>query len=967
MTIEQTERENTSKIKFKIPNLTQRQRALVGILIFVLYCLLIWNLFPVMGKSVIVLTMIPITGFIMLFGFWGSILSNLSTFLVFLLLLFYRAADNNSDIVNLIDIIYILVLFLVASLIVKQKEFIQHLYHQVTRQKVAEKKLIHSSEGYRNLINRVPVGLYRTTPDGKILEASPAIIEILGFQDFESLADVNISDELYVNPDDRLLELALLQDEGVVRDYEMKLYRQDGNIIWVRDNVRAIEDDGGNIICFEGSIEDITERKRVEAAEHEQRMLAEALRNTAAALSSTLEFDELLDRILTNMEHVVPHDAANIMLVEDGLARIERSKGYLYDWDTESRSASRFPIDEILTLKHMNETGCPLAIPDTRKSDMWTELPHTEWMRSYAGAPIMSKGNNIGFLNINSATPGFLTSTKAEWLKAFADQAAVAIENARMFGEIQEHARQTALLNEITQTTLVAPNLKDMIQILADHLGELISADGAFITMWDEQENKVIPGAAYGQLKDTYFEWELDSKEESITSLVLSKGEPLITDNDSKKSSNIGKLSRLWSPGSLLALPLIVDRKKLGAVMITYDVPHHFSQDEISITKQAARIIALAIYKAKLFDSERERTEELARANTLITALGIVATQVELAKDPDVMIEILCDGLIDLGFNSLVMLQDKEGQAYKVHHIAESSIKEKSWETLLGIDLRDFLFSPSELEYVDEVIGRKRILYLENPYEVIHSWFSKLDDLSDQENEYDLLLQLEAPGFLLPLLSGKKVFGALLLWGTDIQEQDLPAFSLFASQIGVALENVRLLSWIQQLAITDELTGLHNRRGLFEIGRMEIERTRRYKLPLAAILMDIDHFKRVNDRFSHSIGDQVLQSFAECIQNNTRELDVISRIGGEEFVILLPGSNHKSAQETADRLQRIIAEHITSTNMGDITITVSQGVAVLNENMTDLYELIQAADEALYMAKESGRNRVVSSLDFLQK
>ena len=148
---------------------------------------------------------------------------------------------------------------------------------------------------------------------------------------------------------------------------------------------------------------------------------------------------------------------------------------------------------------------------------------------------------------------------------------------------------------------------------------------------------------------------------------------------------------------------------------------------------------------------------------------------------------------------------------------------------------------------------------------------------------------------------------------------------------------------------------------------MEIESTRRYKLPLAAILMDIDHFKRVNDRFSHSIGDQVLQSFAECIQNNTRELDVISRIGGEDFVILLPGSNHKSAQETADRLQRIIAEHITSTNMGDITITVSQGVAVLNENMTDLYELIQAADEALYMAKESGRNRVVSSLDFLQK
>ena len=967
MTVQQADRDNNPRIKFKIPNLTQRKKAFVGILIFVVYCLLIWYLVPVMGKSVIILSMIPITGFILLFGFWGSILTNLSTFLVFLLLLFYRAADVTSGVVNLIDIIYILVLFVVAALIVKQKEFIQHLYRQVTRQRVTEKTLIHNSEGYRNLINRVPVGLYRTTPDGKILEASPALVEILGFQDSESLSEINIGEELYVTPDDRLLEQALLQDGGVVRDYEMKLYRQDGRVIWVRDNVRAVVDDTGDTICYEGSIEDITERKRAEAAEHEQRLLAEALRDTAAVLSSTLQFDELLDRILTNMEHVVPHDAANIMLVENELARIERSKGYLYDWDSESRSASRFPIDKIPTLKHMNETGCPLAIPDTKKSDMWAELPHSEWMRSYAGAPIMVKGRTIGFLNINSATPGFLTSTKAEWLKAFADQAAVAIENARMFGEIQEHARQTVLLNEITQTTLVAPDLEGMIQILADRLGELISADGAFITMWDERENKVIPGAAYGPLKDTYSKWEVDPNEESITVKVLSKGEPLILDSNSIKSSYIGKLPHLCKANSLIGLPLIADRKKLGAVMITYDAPHQFTKDEISITKQAARIIALAIYKAKLFDSERERTEELARANTLITALGIVATQVELAKELDLMIEILGDGLLDLGIHSLILLQDKDEQTYKIHHLSDTGVKEKSWDVLLKTDPKDNDFSPYELEYFDDVIGRKRILYLENPFEVMLAWFSTIYDLSLQNHKHDLPLQHESHGFLLPLLSGKKVFGALLLWGKDIQERDLPAFSLFASQIGVALENVRLLSQIQQLAITDELTGLYNRRGLFEIGRLEIERTRRYKLPLAAILMDIDHFKRVNDRFSHSVGDQVLQSFAECIQMNTRELDVVGRIGGEEFVILLPGSNHKNAQETADRLQKTISEHITHTRMGEIRITVSQGVAVLDENMKDLYELIQAADAALYMAKESGRNRVVSSLDFLKK
>ena len=154
---------------------------------------------------------------------------------------------------------------------------------------------------------------------------------------------------------------------------------------------------------------------------------------------------------------------------------------------------------------------------------------------------------------------------------------------------------------------------------------------------------------------------------------------------------------------------------------------------------------------------------------------------------------------------------------------------------------------------------------------------------------------------------------------------------------------------------------MYNRRGLYEIGRLEIERSLRYEMPLAAIVMDIDHFKRVNDQHSHAIGDQVLRSFAKCVQENTRELDVVGRVGGEEFVILLPGSNHKNAQRTAARLQELIANNVTHTSAGEIKITVSQGIAILDNSMQDLNHLVKAADRALYKAKESGRNRVVSS------
>jgi diguanylate cyclase (GGDEF)-like protein len=661
------------------------------------------------------------------------------------------------------------------------------------------------------------------------------------------------------------------------------------------------------------------------------------------------------------MGKVVQHDAANIMLVEKGLARIARSKGYIYDWEEEIRQASRFIIDDILTLKNMHDSGKPLVIPDTYESDLWLNLPHSEWMRSYAGSPIRVKGKTIGFLNLNSGTPGFFTQTKAKRLQAFADQAAIAIENARMFGEIHEHARQTSLLNAITQTTIMAPDLDGMIQILADKLGELIAADGAYITLWDQEKKKVIPGAAYGPLRDSYSELKFKPNRKTVTSMVLDEGKPMVLKGVELASIKNDDSSNFCLAETILGLPLIADGKKLGAVLITFDTSHQFSEAEISLSEQAARIIALAIYKANLFEAEKEQTEELARANAIITALGKAATQVEAARNLDQMVKELGVVLADLNLHSLILLHSPDGKKLSIHKLSESYEIINDETQILEYDEMGFEIPPSDFSYYDEVMSRKEIIFIENVYEMIGTIFPSLDELGPEEYDQEISQNKDNQGFLLPLVQGKEVTGCLLTWGPDIHPQDIPAFSLFASQIAIAIENARLLDKIQRLAITDDLTGLYNRRGLYEIGRLEIERTRRYNLPLAAIVMDIDHFKRVNDQHSHAIGDQVLRSFAKCVQENTRELDIVGRIGGEEFVILLPGSDLHSAHRTAARLQQLVANNATSTNAGDINITVSQGVSILDTNMQDLNDLVQAADRALYRAKEAGRNRVVSS------
>jgi PAS domain S-box-containing protein len=191
------------------------------------------------------------------------------------------------------------------------------------------------------------------------------------------------------------------------------------------------------------------ERQRFEIAEREQRTLAEALRDTAAVLNSTLELNEVLDRMLAHVSQVVPHDAATIMLVDDdGVARIIRETGFSQRETTmQQLSQVTFDVSTDDLLVHMTATGQPIALPDVRQSPMWREFPFTEWIRSYVGAPIMFQGQILGIINVDSATPYAFSEIHAQRLQAFANQASIAIRNARRATELEQRvADRTAEL-----------------------------------------------------------------------------------------------------------------------------------------------------------------------------------------------------------------------------------------------------------------------------------------------------------------------------------------------------------------------------------------------------------------------------------------------------------------------------------------------------------------------------------------
>lgn len=207
----------------------------------------------------------------------------------------------------------------------------------------------------------------------------------------------------------------------------------------------------------------------------------------------------------------------------------------------------------------------------------------------------------------------------------------------------------------------------------------------------------------------------------------------------------------------------------------------------------------------------------------------------------------------------------------------------------------------------------------------------------------------------IPLLVRRQPIGVICAthpergWFSKDHEELL---AFLSNSVVLDVENARLY----RMAITDPLTGVYNRQHLAERLKEEVDRSHRYGTPLALLLLDLDHFKNVNDHFGHAGGDRALIEVAQRMVSLTREVDLVARYGGEEFVALLPNTGREGAEIAAKRLVESIRATPVSTGQSETTLTVSIGGAVLNRH-EETRDLLARADAALYQAKHEGRNR----------
>ena len=321
----------------------------------------------------------------------------------------------------------------------------------ITERKRAEEALRESEERYRSLFEDIPVGLYRTKPGGQILDANPALAEMLGYPDRDSLLEVNAAD-MYVKAEDRRRWQILMEGEGVVQGFEVQLRRRDGTIIWGRDNARAIPDGQGRVLYYEGAVKDITEPKMAEEALRQRADDLAALYQASQAFLGDLDTEVIIEGICRLAVDRFGLQMAWVGLVAEGSFDVRPAfaygfeKGYLdsirVTWDDSPTgrgpTGTAIRTGQATVINHVESD--PTFAP-------WREAAQARGYRSSAALPLCHGEQVLGALNVYSAEPAYFTDQRVQVLQSFANQAAVAIQNARLFEQVRAGGQRLQTLS----------------------------------------------------------------------------------------------------------------------------------------------------------------------------------------------------------------------------------------------------------------------------------------------------------------------------------------------------------------------------------------------------------------------------------------------------------------------------------------------------------------------------------------
>lgn len=349
-----------------------------------------------------------------------------------------------------------------------------------------------------------------------------------------------------------------------------------------------------------------------------------------------------------------------------------------------------------------------------------------------------------------------------------------------------------------------------------------------------------------------------------------------------------------------------------------------------------------------LREKHRVRLDSLERLEKQVVSLMElfeIARDFSAALNFDVLTKIIYEKVLpELPFGRIRLLLSKP-HSQRLEFLKTYTISKQ------GVKTDEPRFSDEEMQALLGVYSQKRVIRKD------------IDKTSDSCGEI----------WYFPLLVDDQPAAVVVV--EEANPDDFVKFEVLAAQLVLQVQKINLYETTLELSIIDGLTGVYVRRYFLERIAEELKRSIKYRLPMAVLMLDIDHFKRYNDDFGHLIGDETLKNVASLIRQNLRKVDIVARYGGEEFIAVLPESKAEDAFEIAERIRSGIARHKFKVYDEDAAVTISIGIASFPEDIEEskrlqfsddsVYDLIRRADKALYRAKEEGRNRIFRYSDML--
>lgn len=406
--------------------------------------------------------------------------------------------------------------------------------------------------------------------------------------------------------------------------------------------------------------------------------------------------------------------------------------------------------------------------------------------------------------------------------------------------------------------------------------------------------------------------------------LCIKERRPLVSSDIIKKRVDVGYVKK-EKISSLVAIPIVDGNFPLGVLAADSARFHAFSSADSDTLNTFSNQILKILQRERVYP-------QISRSYSTLKVLSEETAKLLSSLKVGVIAQALIDGAFKITPSKMVFFKVKGNEVEILHH-----------RGLPDTEKRVFSLKNTVL---DMVIKNKEPL-----------------NLSDVRHYRTTIVPFKIHNigsvFVLPLLYEKDLLGILVVLSEDtnaLNPYQIELLKVLGNQASISIANAQFHEEIEKLAITDGLTGLFNHRHFQERLNQEFHRIGRFPEPISLLIIDLDHFKEINDSYGHPVGDSVLKEISNIIRKTIRNIDVPARYGGEEFAVILIGTEARGALKMAERLRKAVMKKTFSAYGKGFQTTVSIGISTYQDDIHSKEELIEKADKALYHAKNSGRN-----------